>query len=92
MCDAHDIGVHSDPGIAARRRSSGGADLRRCAGRGSDSASVYSSCMPRCWRRAREQVAACACQDGCPSCVGPGGENGYGGKRETLALLENLCA
>jgi DEAD/DEAH box helicase domain-containing protein len=39
---------------------------------------------------AHELVAACTCLDGCPSCVGPAGENGRGGKRETLALLEAL--
>jgi DEAD/DEAH box helicase domain-containing protein len=36
-------------------------------------------------------VEACACEDGCPSCVGPGGEAGYGGKREALALLNVLA-
>jgi DEAD/DEAH box helicase domain-containing protein len=41
-------------------------------------------------QRAYELVAACECTDGCPSCVGPGGENGSGGKRETLAILESL--
>ncbi len=41
---------------------------------------------------AHRLVAACGCQDGCPSCVGPGGELGYGGKREALALLEALGA
>ena len=30
--------------------------------------------------RALELVEQCPCQDGCPSCVGPGGENGAGGK------------
>jgi DEAD/DEAH box helicase domain-containing protein len=40
--------------------------------------------------RARETVSTCPCSDGCPSCVGPGGENGAGSKRETLALLEAL--
>jgi DEAD/DEAH box helicase domain-containing protein len=40
--------------------------------------------------RAQELVAGCACVDGCPSCVGPGGENGSGGKPETLALLKFL--
>ena len=30
--------------------------------------------------RAFELVTDCACADGCPSCVGPGGENGYGGR------------
>lgn len=32
-------------------------------------------------------VSSCQCSDGCPSCVGPGGEGGAGGKKETLALL-----
>ena len=40
--------------------------------------------------RALELVSACACTDGCPSCVGPGGENGYGGKDEALAILKEL--
>jgi DEAD/DEAH box helicase domain-containing protein len=42
--------------------------------------------------RARELVSSCPCTDGCPSCVGPGGENGGGGKNETLAILENLIS
>jgi DEAD/DEAH box helicase domain-containing protein len=41
-------------------------------------------------QRALELVQACACQDGCPSCVGPGGENGMGGKPETLAILREI--
>ncbi len=35
-------------------------------------------------------VSLCSCQDGCPSCVGPGGEKGSGGKKETLAILNHL--
>ena len=35
-------------------------------------------------------VNGCTCSDGCPSCVGPGGEGGAGGKKETMALLERL--
>jgi DEAD/DEAH box helicase domain-containing protein len=37
--------------------------------------------------RALELVNDCACTDGCPSCVGPGGENGYGGKQKALEIL-----
>ncbi len=40
---------------------------------------------------ARELVKNCECADGCPSCVGPAGENGVGGKGETIALLDILC-
>jgi len=42
--------------------------------------------------RALELVSECACEDGCPSCVGPGGENGMGGKMETLAILRAVVA
>jgi DEAD/DEAH box helicase domain-containing protein len=41
--------------------------------------------------KASELVSQCPCLDGCPSCVGPGGEKGSGGKKETLAILEILC-
>lgn len=40
--------------------------------------------------RALELVQDCPCQDGCPSCVGPAGENGVGGRQETLAILKCL--
>lgn len=39
---------------------------------------------------ALELVGNCPCQDGCPSCVGPGGENGAGGKPEALAMLQMM--
>ena len=40
--------------------------------------------------RATEMIRDCPCEDGCPACVGPFGEEGYGSKRESLALLEGL--
>jgi DEAD/DEAH box helicase domain-containing protein len=40
--------------------------------------------------RTYQLVQACECTDGCPSCVGPGGEQGAGSKQETLALLKLL--
>ncbi len=43
-------------------------------------------------QHARRHIAACPCADGCPSCTGPGGENGQGGKAQTLALLDGLLA
>jgi DEAD/DEAH box helicase domain-containing protein len=42
-------------------------------------------------KQALELVSQCSCEDGCPSCVGPAGENGMGGKLETLAILKALC-
>jgi DEAD/DEAH box helicase domain-containing protein len=35
-------------------------------------------------------VVNCSCTDGCPSCVGPAGETGIGGKDAALAILEIL--
>ena len=40
--------------------------------------------------RAVEVIEACPCECGCPACVGPVGEPGYGGKKEGLALLKGL--
>jgi DEAD/DEAH box helicase domain-containing protein len=37
-----------------------------------------------------EVVSTCNCADGCPSCVGPGGEEGSGGKQEALAILGKI--
>ncbi len=35
-------------------------------------------------------LGGCPCNDGCPGCVGPGGELGAGGKTETEAILDVL--
>ncbi|MDY0125265.1 MAG: DUF1998 domain-containing protein, partial [Anaerolineaceae bacterium] len=40
--------------------------------------------------RAIEVIQDCQCESGCPACVGPVGEPGYGGKKEALALLKGL--
>jgi DEAD/DEAH box helicase domain-containing protein len=39
---------------------------------------------------AAEVVAACECEAGCPSCVGPAMEVGPGGKRHTQELIKGL--
>jgi hypothetical protein len=38
----------------------------------------------------RELIRACACEDGCPACVGPAMEVGPGGKGHTLDLINGL--
>lgn len=38
-----------------------------------------------------ELIESCPCQDGCPSCVGPSGEHGTGGKFETYSIIKNIC-
>ncbi len=40
--------------------------------------------LPEMLKHAKE----CGCHYGCPSCVGPVSDEGYGGKKETIRLLE----
>jgi len=89
MCDARDVGLHSDPQspLAAGRPAVVVYD-QVPAGIGFSQRlfELHDEWMAR----ACELVAACECADGCPSCVGPAGEGGLGGKQETLAILEAL--
>ncbi len=43
-------------------------------------------------RKTRELIAGCACESGCPSCVGPSGETGARSKEAALAILDRLCS
>jgi DEAD/DEAH box helicase domain-containing protein len=89
MCDTADLGVHSDP----QSSLAGGMPAvvifdQVPAGLGF-SRSLYEM-HAELVKRAFELVSSCACSDGCPSCTGPGGELGAGGKQETLAILQVL--
>jgi DEAD/DEAH box helicase domain-containing protein len=42
-------------------------------------------------RKTRELIAGCDCEDGCPSCVGPGGGLAPRAKDAALAILDRLC-
>jgi DEAD/DEAH box helicase domain-containing protein len=42
-------------------------------------------------RKTRELIAACPCEDGCPSCVGPAGDLAQHAKEAALAILDGLC-
>ena len=42
--------------------------------------------------KTRELIAACPCENGCPSCVGPTGERGERAKEAALAILSSLSA
>ena len=43
-------------------------------------------------QKTRELIAACACEEGCPSCVGPAGDLAPRVKEAALAILDRLCA
>jgi DEAD/DEAH box helicase domain-containing protein len=42
--------------------------------------------------RTSELIAACPCDNGCPSCIGPAGNNSERSKEVALAILERLCS
>jgi len=89
MCDVGDLGVHSDP----QSPLAAGAPtvvIYDQVPAGIGFSQRLFELHTELVSRAGELVAACPCQDGCPSCVGPGGEAGQGSKRETLAILETL--
>ncbi|RME89766.1 MAG: DEAD/DEAH box helicase [Anaerolineae bacterium] len=89
MCDRTDLGLHVEArGEAAVGRPAVILYDRVPAGIGFGQRlfELHDDLLARAW----ELVSRCPCQDGCPSCVGPGGENGLGGKAEAMRILEIL--
>jgi len=89
MCDPQDLGVHSDPksDLAEGRPVVVVFDqIGNALGFSERLFELHDELM----QSAYELISNCGCNDGCPSCVGPGGELGQGSKRETLALLMAL--
>jgi DEAD/DEAH box helicase domain-containing protein len=89
MCDQEDIGSLSEaksvladglPAILVYDGMPGGLGLSR---------KLYEN--KDFWiASAAEAIETCPCSEGCPACVGPVGELGYGGKSEGIALLRGL--
>ncbi len=90
MCDVNDISAHTDPKspLAGGRPALVIYDL---APGGIGFSERLFELHAELLARAYELVATCGCADGCPSCVGPAGEHGFGGKGETQAILEVLA-
>jgi DEAD/DEAH box helicase domain-containing protein len=89
MCDIRDIGIHFDPQSAFLNNlpivilyEGFPAGL----GFSKHLFNVHSELI----NEAIDMVSQCECEDGCPSCVGPGGENGLGSKPETLEILKSI--
>jgi DEAD/DEAH box helicase domain-containing protein len=89
MCDAGDLGVHSDP-QAAFADGLPAVVLFDQVPAGIGFSQKLFEIHDELMKRALELVIECPCEDGCPSCVGPAGENGVGGKQETVAILKEL--
>lgn len=103
MCDMRDLGIHTDPQshfiqpVAVSQAGEPTADAGQPLVVIYDQVPAGIGLSRRLYDlhtevllRARQLVESCPCSEGCPSCVGPGGENGLGGKEPTLALLHRL--
>lgn len=89
MCDSKDIGVYSDPQSTLAEGNPIVVLYERIpAGIGFSQRlyEIHDSLL----NNAKDLVDNCLCNEGCPSCIGPAGENGYGGKQETMALISLL--
>ena len=89
MCDSGDLGVHSDP-QSPLADSRPAVVIYEQVPAGIGFSQRLFEVHGELFEQARKLVATCACTDGCPSCVGPGGESGSGGKVESLAILDKL--
>ena len=89
MCAQKDLGIHSEdksplakgaPVIVIYDKVAGGIGL---------SHKLYEL-HSRLIYAAMDRVKHCACENGCPACVGPVAENGLGAKEEAMAILQEL--
>ena len=88
MCDPGDLGIHTDATLTTLGRP--GIVIYDDVPAGIGFSQKLFELHNELMKRALELVQECPCQDGCPSCVGPGGENGAGGKAETLEILKQI--
>ena len=91
MCDSGDLGTHVEP-VENQTFGQPTIVLYDAIPAGIGFSQKLFEIHNELMARAFELVRECPCADGCPSCVGPGGENGYGGKQESLEILKELAA
>ena len=89
MCDAGDLGTHVEP-VENKTFGQPTVVIYDAVPAGIGFSEKLFEMHDELIARALELVSECPCADGCPSCVGPGGENGYGGKQEALEILKEL--
>jgi len=90
MCDPGDLGTHIEP-VGTADFPQPAVVLYDLVPAGIGFSEKLFEMHNDLVKSALELVSECACADGCPSCVGPGGESGAGGKQEALAILEQLA-
>ena len=91
MCDPHDLGVSITEDLEGRTFEPNLFLYDNFPGGIGQSAALFRLTHPLL-EAAAKLVRACACQAGCPSCVGPVGEVGDRGKEVAGRILDALLA
>ncbi|MEW6239606.1 MAG: DEAD/DEAH box helicase [Chloroflexota bacterium] len=91
MCDPRDLGSHIEP-VSSSSFPNPSVVLYDVVPAGIGFSQKLFEMHDDLLARAIELVTECPCEGGCPSCVGPAGENGVGGKRETVEILTELIS
>lgn len=91
MCDRHDLGVHIDPQLALSNGQPTVVIYENIPAGLGFSTHLYRD-HDNLMAQVKMLISDCPCRNGCPSCVGPGGELGSGGKEEALAILDKLTS
>jgi DEAD/DEAH box helicase domain-containing protein len=90
MCDSRDLGIFSDP-KAEITNGEPAVVIYETIPAGIGFSARLFELHEDLILSASELVSNCGCADGCPSCVGPAGENGIGGKDSAIAIIEVLA-
>ena len=91
MCDPRDLGVLAEPHDPASGQPS--ITLYERVPGGIGYAEQLFASMPELLRASHDLVTSCACERGCPACVGPLIEHDYALETKALAtaLLREMC-
>jgi DEAD/DEAH box helicase domain-containing protein len=89
MCDLHDIGYFVDPVSKFNQNQPILVVYDQFPGGIGLAAELYNV-VGQVLNDCKDVIESCECSDGCPACVGPAGENGYGGKEAALQIIRQL--
>ncbi len=89
MCDPRDLGIAVTEALAAREWSPNLFLYDAYPGGIGQSVPLYRM-APDLLSRTADLIRSCACDSGCPSCVGPVGEVGDLGKEVALSLIDRV--
>ncbi|MAT44499.1 MAG: ATP-dependent helicase [Anaerolineaceae bacterium] len=89
MCDLSDIEIHLDP-VSKLNSGQPICMLYDTVPFGIGLSQKLYEIFPQIFQASLNLAKNCECDDGCPACIGPVAENGYGSKKESIAILSLL--